>query len=274
MITLLASCDTSTNANSVNSQKNDVASHFNSCDLRNPMLPSVTILASYDTGANTNIIKWPENTMLHLISVSLTCTMQWYHWWCWWHHVIPVQVSLPSNYQKFHVASHFDCAVVSLPTVSTSHDTKAGPNGVTWPKTLCCTAFWSSWTKECSVPINDAVHITWCQCQWSGITWHQHQCHCHCVMPVLMLMASHDKSLVTPHFNWLGLRNETVTLIMLLTWCDTDASAIGIKLPKCHVAPHFNCPHLRNAEVLFIYHWHDLIPTTVPVLHLILIILT
>ena len=72
------------------------------------------------------------------------------------------------------------------------HDADA--NGITWPKSSCCTSFWLCWPKEYNGAIDDAVHITW-----------SHQCQWHCMM----------KSNVTTHFICLNIRN---TMVPLMIW--------------------------------------------------------
>ena len=63
-------------------------------------------------------------------------------------------------------------------------------------------------------------------------------------------LASHvQKTNVALHFSCVNLRNTVGPLGMLWAACDTDASAIGIKLPKSHVVPHFDCLDLRNITV-------------------------
>ena len=84
------------------------------------------------------------------------------------------------------------------------------------------------------------------------------------VIGITWLKRSHT----VPHFNCLNLR---VSLMMLLWWLDTNASAYGIKeLKKSYIiSVVFYCLDTRNAVVPFLYHWHHVMPTPVPVLHLI-----
>ena len=56
LTTLLASCDTDSNANGVRGQESDV-SHFNCPQLRNAMVQLMKLLVSHKTDANTNGIK-------------------------------------------------------------------------------------------------------------------------------------------------------------------------------------------------------------------------
>ena len=64
-----------------------------------------------------------------------------------------------------------------------------------------------------------------------------------------------------------------VPLMMLMASCDTDASANGIKLPWSPAALHFNCHDIRSVMCAIFYTIGLVMPTTVPMLHLILIIL-
>ena len=106
--------------------------------------------------------------------------------------------------------------------------------------------------------------------------WQQHHHH-------MTLMASHDQKVILHLiFAVLILWNEMVLLMMLILSYETVASSIGIKLPKCLVAPHVNCLDLRKAVVpltilsVWLDDWLILMvsPIRNVILHIILIILT
>ena len=180
--------------------------------------------------------------------------MQWWHWWCrsiMWHWCQCQGIKWPES----NVAPHFDCldqstAVVPLTVLTASCDASTGPSGVTLPKMSCCTSLWSSGPKECIGTINGAVNITWCWHLFSGITkcntntsgimWCQRWCQWHHMT---------KETVIAPHFSCLDLWNRMLTLMILLTGCDTYASVNGIKGPKYHVTPHFNFLDLKSAMV-------------------------
>ena len=103
------------------------------------------------------------------------------------------------------------------------------------------------------------------------------------MMPLMVLLASHNVDATTNGFIWLkpwcytsfqlswhkecnGVADNTVII-----WYDTSAS--GVNGQKCDFPPHFNCLDLENAMVLYLIQlaWYD--AKKVPVLHLIVIIL-
>ena len=83
-----------------------------------------------------------------------------------------------------------------------------------------------------------------------GIQWCHLWCHWHHVTPMPVLVVSHHpKSEIAPHFEYLGLRNVMVPLMVQSASCDTDSGANGVTWAKKHVAPHFDCLDLENAVV-------------------------
>ena len=181
--------------------------------------------------------------------------------WCWcqWHHM-----TKKSHLTLFQLSwPKYLMLLLVIPLVSCDGST----HDVTWS---CPTSFWLSWCKEYNGAIDGASSVTchWHQCLWLQITkkfmlhlifivltwgiqwcnWGYHQCD----MPLKsVLTASHDpKSHVSPHLDWLDLRNAVVPLMMLLAAHDTNASLNGITWPECHVAPHFNCFGLRNTVAI------------------------
>ena len=131
---------------------------------------------------------------------------------------------------KSHVAPHFDClGNAKVPWTQCLHHMIPGHQWCHITKRSYCNHFSNLELRNAVVPlmvlstsqVNDTNTngIMWCQCscQWDHIT---------------------EISQVAPHFNCLKHRIAVMPLIMLLAWCDTDAS--GIKWPKSHVAPHFN----------------------------------
>ena len=69
--TLLASCDATTAVSDVHDQKVMLDLILIIVDVRNAMVPLITLSASHGTDANTSGITWPEKVM-YLILVVLT----------------------------------------------------------------------------------------------------------------------------------------------------------------------------------------------------------
>ena len=137
--------------------------------------------------------------MLHLISVIIIWGMQWSHCSCFWYHLMLTPMPVASQdgdtdvngvrWPKFHAAPHFDHldlrkSVMPLTMSLASCDTNS--NCVKWPKKSCCMSFQSSWPKECMLVL---------------------------IMPVPILMASHDQKCdAVPHISFLDLKNSMVVL--------------------------------------------------------------
>ena len=96
--------------------------------------------------------------------------------------VAPFMMPLPScdadandvTSWKCHVAPHFDCLYLRISRTPfmimlVSCDVNTNAINVTWWKKPCCTLFWSSWPKEFSDTIYDAISINWYWCQYQ---WH------------------------------------------------------------------------------------------------------
>ena len=174
-----------------------VASHFDSIDLGNVIVPLMMLLEWCDAGDSTNIINWP----------------------------------------KSHVTPHFSCldlrnAVVPLTIPLASYSTKASSNYGTWLKKSCCTSFSLFWAKECNGTIHDAISIMWCLhwYKWHPVMptqradaakspvapqfghfdlsneWYHWQCWWHHVMT--------RKHGVALHFDHLHLKNVMLPLMM------------------------------------------------------------
>ena len=272
--------------------KGHVGAHFDHLDPSNPLMPLLILLplhnvdastsgvtwsktfpshfnhllASNDTDANTNVLTWPK---IHFAS----------HFSCLnlWDAAVPLvmfmapcdtdasvsSIKLP----KHHVAPHFNfldlrSAMLPLSTLSASHDAWSGPNGDTWPIKSCCT-FWSSWSRECNGTINDAVHITWCWHQCSGITLHKQQCQWHYVMPMLMSVASHDKeklsSCTSFQLPWPKECNSDIddAVGMMWNWCQCQWHQMTKRSCCASFTKECNGP-------IFLHLWHHVMPATVP----------
>ena len=74
----------------------------------------------------------------HFNCFDLRNQTQWCHWWCCWHHMLPIPVAMAS----YDINSHF------IPS------------------------FQLSWLKECSGAIDNAIGVIWCKCfcQWCYMT--------------------------------------------------------------------------------------------------------
>ena len=141
LIKLSVCLDANGSVNGNTWQKGHVAHDINCLDLKN----AVVQFASCDANAGTSSVTWPS---------------------------------------KYDVVPQFDWlgfrnVVVSLMILLLSYDADTGTSsiGVACPKISHCISFWSSWSKECNVAINDTA----------GITWQQYKCH---VMPKSMPMRS------------------------------------------------------------------------------------
>ena len=88
LMVLLAWCATHVSANDIKKPKSHVAPHFNCLDLKNEIVPFLLLIPL---------------PVLHLILIILTKQIQWYHLWCYWHHMILILVPLISHDQKIHV---------------------------------------------------------------------------------------------------------------------------------------------------------------------------
>ena len=102
LTTLSASHDARAGANGVTWPESHIAPHLICLDLRNDwwccphhmmLIPrqwhymTPMPMRQCDASVDVSGIKW-QKVMLHFISVVLTWRMQWYHFWCHWHHVI------------------------------------------------------------------------------------------------------------------------------------------------------------------------------------------
>ena len=145
--------------------------------------------------------------MFHLISITLSWGMQWYHWWCNQHYVM--SKPMVSQDEKSHLAPNFNhldlmIAMMALMTTMASFDASSSANGITWP--------------ECHVvPHFDHLHLR------------------NAVVPLMMPFASFNtgpstnsimwpKGHVAVHFNCLHLRNAVVSLMTPLMSCNNNAS--------------------------------------------------
>ena len=254
LTTSLASCDTNTGIDGLNGQKIDVMPPSNPLDLK----------VFNGTTNDTISITWHWfqhqwhhmiiKVMLNLISVVLLYGKQWYHWWCWWHHVTLMPVQMASNYQKLmlhfiqcsgvtdntisimmwglvplvshdqkfmlHISDHLDLrnAMAPLMILSTLYDANTNavmPVASHDKEKSCCTSFQLSWPKECIVDIDDAVGTMWHWCLANDIKW--------------------PKSGVAPHFNCLDLRNAMVPFFISLPSCDANNSPNVTHYIDCHV---------------------------------------
>ena len=219
--------------------KNNVASHFEHLDLRNAMMPLMTLSASHDANVNLNGITWPKRSChttlwLYFIdnAISIMWCKGWYHWCC----VTKVM---------------FDFILVIWPKECTSaiNDTV----GI-----MQCQSCYQRYhmTRKCHVahhfdnldlikalmPLTVALAWWWYQCHWChmskkimlhiiliilthGMLWNYWQHHWHHMMPTPAQMASPDqKSNVALHFDCLDWRNALVLLKMPLESHDTNAS--------------------------------------------------
>ena len=127
--------------------------------------------------------------------------MHWCYWQHFWHHRMPTLVPVVSV-SKTVSAPHFNHlhmrkAVVPQMMPSASSDTHANTSGITWPKIhvgpdISCLTLRNA--------KNNAIDYDF------GIMWHL--CHCH--------WHQMTKSHVTPHLNFLELRNSWMLLTILL----------------------------------------------------------
>ena len=132
-----------------------------------------------------------------------------------------------SHDPKIHVALHFNhldlrSAIVPLTMLFASLDADASAIGFIWPRRSCCTSLLSSWPKNYSGAIYDAV----------SIMWYWHWCQWYHEMSMSMAVVSPDQtSHVVPHFDYLDVRNAVVPLTVPVASCDA-ISANGITWPE------------------------------------------
>ena len=194
-------------ANGITSPKSQVTVHFNHPDLRNLMVPLITLLASCVTDTGSNGITW---------SKRLCCTF-------------------------------FNCldlmnAMVLLTMLLTSHDADVSANSVKWLKTSCCTHVANmgiTWQK-CHVGphFNHLNQTKWWQC-------HQHQVivtlvptasheqkghltpcfnYLHLMIkmvPLMMQLTLHDSNAGTNGITWLKNLFHFILIIVIywMQWC-------------------------------------------------------
>ena len=171
--------------------------------------------------------------------------------------------------------------------------------GITWPKKSCCisfkvswpkegngtisiiwcqyqckghhmtnksywTSFWLSWANKCSCANDNAINITWCQCQ--------HQC-----------IPRPKKGHVEPHVQCLDLKNTPVPLMMdmCIMWCKCWYHWCHLIKTLCCNSFSSSWPKECNGATdnavcsTWCWHWHQSLYVNKDVmLQLILIILT
>ena len=124
--------------------KSHVASQFNHLDLRNTLVPLMTLLASYDTDVG----------------------MIWCQYQYQWLHTAKRHVAFISNILTYGMQwCHWWCCqhhLTLMPAPMVLHD-----------KNSCCTTYQFSWSKECNGSIDYAMGITWCQCQCQVVSHRQ-----------------------------------------------------------------------------------------------------
>ena len=230
-------------------------------------------------------------------------------------------VAMKSHDQKSHIVPHFDYpelrnAMLPLMMLFTSCDITVSANGITWPKKSHCTSFQLPSFREFNGVI-EMLLVMWCHCwcQWhymtkigtsvgitcctgimngttvfpralywnemqyhfikmrcnmpcqlalrlhliliiltKGMHWCHWQCHQHHVMPMPVPIVSYEqRNHIAPHFDCPDLRNEWCHWQCHLTWYD----------PKSHIAPHFNimpweiqCFHSWCQCIIWCWHWY------------------
>ena len=117
-------------------------------------------------------------------------------------------------------------------------------------KNSCWNSFWSSWPKNCSGAINDAISVGWCWqwCQWLNMTRKNMlhlilSCCKKCIGAIYSatIVMWHwqwhkwfhiTKSHVASHFHSIDLWKAELQLMMPLASCNTDAWTNDITWPK------------------------------------------
>ena len=169
-------------------------------------------------------------------------------------------VAMAALKQKSHGLPHFDYpdlgnTVIPLIMQLALWDANVNTKSINWSQKSCYTSFWSSLPMECSGAIVNAISITWChhQVMWmlAPKVLHDQKIHVapdfdclylrvvhlvtlqHYVMLMLVLhdLNTSTNGLIWPErscctcFGHLVLRNAMVSLMMLSTSWDADASA-------------------------------------------------
>ena len=165
--------------------------------------------------------------MLHFILIILTEGMPWCHWWCFWHHVTLISVSMASNYQR-----------VLLLLISTylTKEMQCYLDNYMIPGLASVV---SQDERRYVAPHFDHLDLRNALVPLPVLT--QRWCHHMTETPMTMaLFASNidvisitwQKCHVVVHLNCLNIWNTMVPLVMLLAWCNTDGSPRGIRWPK------------------------------------------
>ena len=184
------------NINGITWLKIHVAPHFNHLDLRNTVVPFMTLLASCATDTNASGI--------------MSC-------WHQWHKVMLIPMLIVSHIKKSHVAPNFlhhkiRNARVALTMLMTICDATTSVTGIKWLNSHVAAYFGCLDLRNVIVPLTmpstpqDAANV-------NGITW--------------------PKMSPAAHFNCLDLWNALVILLMLSPSCNTYTSAINITWLSC-----------------------------------------
>ena len=130
-------------------------------------LHDVTLMPGPVTSSDQKVV------MLHLTSIALVQGMQYCHFSCHWHNVMP---TLMPVLHIILIISTKQMAVVPLIMLLVAYDVNAGASGIIWPKKWCSSPFDYRDLTSGIMPLMKQLEWYETDTSVSGITWPKELC--------------------------------------------------------------------------------------------------